>query len=556
MSINPIVPLRVSRMDNGSVALIAIAQSVKLLCGVRFNSLHTITCLNMIFSFRFTALSCIAALMLSSSFHTLLYAQDLQQIAEPASPTEMLEFRLRETEAKLKSLEARISNSTKSLSSEEQPVGDASGNETSVESQSLYYLSFSSQDDKKAKFEDGKPTEKKDDKKEEKKKKNWFEKYTIRGYAQFRFNEAFNFQDGSYPAYFPGDNSVGDNTSFLLRRARLIISGDVSEHLGIYLQPDFAAFIPGVGDQIKYVQIRDWYSDLYLDTGKVNRIRIGQSKVPYGWENMQSSSNRLSLDRNDAFNSAARNERDLGVFYYWTPKSAQEFFKCTVDEGLKGSGNYGVFGLGVFNGQGGSFREQNDNLHAVARLTLPGRLNSGQLYEVSMQGYTGDYTVLTSPISPLGSGGLLNPTSIQSGYSDQRIGWTGVYYPQPLGFQAEWNVGTGPSLNSTQTAIEERSVKGGYAQTMYQMKTNHGVFFPFLRYQYYRGGYKTERNAPYASIDDFEVGLEWQMNSSAELTTIYTFADRTNTVARSQANSLSYGQFVGDVLRCQFQFNY
>ena len=58
---------------------------------------------------------------------------------------------------------------------------------------------------------------------------------------------------------------------------------------------------------------------------------------------MQSSSNRLSLDRNDAFNSAARNERDLGVFYYWTPKSAQDFFKYTVDEGLKGSGNYGLF---------------------------------------------------------------------------------------------------------------------------------------------------------------------------------------------------------------------
>jgi hypothetical protein len=40
------------------------------------------------------------------------------------------------------------------------------------------------------------------------------------------------------------------------------------------------------------------------------------------------------------------------------------------------------------------------------------------------------------------------------------------------------------------------------------------------------------------------------------LTTVYTFADRTNTATRSQANTLSYGQFVGDVLRMQFQFNY
>jgi hypothetical protein len=37
---------------------------------------------------------------------------------------------------------------------------------------------------------------------------------------------------------------------------------------------------------------------------KEYRVRIGQSKVPYGFENLQSSQNRLSLDRNDALNSA------------------------------------------------------------------------------------------------------------------------------------------------------------------------------------------------------------------------------------------------------------
>ena len=53
---------------------------------------------------------------------------------------------------------------------------------------------------------------------------------------------------------------------------------------------------------------------MYIDKEKVNRLRIGQSKIPYGWENLQSSQNRLPLDRDDAFNSAAKNERDLGVF--------------------------------------------------------------------------------------------------------------------------------------------------------------------------------------------------------------------------------------------------
>ncbi|MCA8983096.1 MAG: hypothetical protein KDA76_04990 [Planctomycetaceae bacterium] len=113
------------------------------------------------------------------------------------------------------------------------------------------------------------------------------------------------------------------------------------------------------------------YFDLYLDDDKVNRFRVGQSKVPYGWENLQSSQNRLPLDRDDGFNSAVKNERDLGVFYYWTPEYAQEFFKKLSDENLKGSGNYGVFGVGVYAGQGGSLLEQNDNLHFASRLTLP-----------------------------------------------------------------------------------------------------------------------------------------------------------------------------------------
>ncbi|MEZ5949741.1 MAG: porin [Planctomycetaceae bacterium] len=64
---------------------------------------------------------------------------------------------------------------------------------------------------------------------------------------------------------------------------------------------------------ITSAQIRDLYSDLYLDDDKVNRFRVGQSKVPHGWENLQSSQNRLPLDRDDGFNSAVKNERDLGV---------------------------------------------------------------------------------------------------------------------------------------------------------------------------------------------------------------------------------------------------
>lgn len=93
--------------------------------------------------------------------------------------------------------------------------------------------------------------------------------------------------------------------------------------------------------------------------------------------------------------------------------------------------------------------------------------------------------------------------------------------------------------------------------TMYQYKTNcHGTLIPFLRWNYFKGGYKSERNAPFSRIDEWEVGIEWQFNKQVELVTQYTMTDRTNTSAINTAGTTSYQQFDGDMLRAQLQFNY
>jgi hypothetical protein len=427
-------------------------------------------------------------------------------------------------------------------------------------------VTYQSPDDKKnddsGDTKDGKKEEKKEVKKEEKKEKKWYEKLSIRGYAQFRINEVPYEAPGSAPPQHVGDRSVGDNQNFLIRRARVIISGDVSDHMFVYLQPDFASSVPGSADATYFAQIRDWYADCYVDKTKVHRFRVGQSKVPYGWENMQSSSNRIPLDRNDALNSAVRNERDLGVFYYWTPEPAQEFFKSVLDQGLKGSGNYGVFGLGFYNGQGGSLNEQNENLHVVTRLTVPMVLESGQYVEAGVQAYHGMYTVLGSQIRALGAGPAIIPDGTlergnRRGFLDERIAGTFVWYPQPFGFQTEWNVGRGPALNATQTAIEERALYGGYVMCMYRWETCcHGTFFPFVRYNRFRGGYKPERNAPFSEIDETEMGVEWQLNPQMEFTAGYTFTNRTNTTAFNIPGVVPYEQFVGNLMRFQFQINY
>ncbi len=390
------------------------------------------------------------------------------------------------------------------------------------------------------------------------KEKKWYDNYSLRGYAQFRYNYTTHTEPGSATPNYAGDSSIGPDQEFLIRRARLIFTGNVSDHLRVYLQPDFASTPDGSASNILFAQIRDWYGDIFLDKEQVHRFRVGQSKVPYGWENLQSSQNRLYLDRNDAFNSATRNERDLGVFYYWTPEYATDLFKILVDEGLKGSGNYGIFGIGVYNGQGGSLRELNDDLHVVARLTCPIVLNNGDVYEVGIQGYTGQYVVRGSAVSPNGVGAAVTPTgTLGEGILDNRLGWTFVKYPQPFGIQAEWTVGRGPALNETQTAVTERSLYGGYVGGNYKFDTyRYGTISPYCRYQYFQGGYKSANNAPFSQIEELDFGLEWQIRKEVEFVTEYVVTDRTNLTALSTANTLSYGQFEGEVLRFQLQCNY
>lgn len=439
--------------------------------------------------------------------------------------------------------------------SSEMPPGESEDGESKPANDKSDEEKPDANDDEKKEDEE---KEKKEEKKDEEKK--WYEKISLRGYAQFRYNYPLHLEPGSAPPNHAGDSSVAPNQEFLIRRARLIWYGDVTDKLYLYLQPDFASTPNGSVDAIQFAQIRDWYGDVYLDDCKVHRFRVGQSKIPYGWENMQSSRDRLYLDRNDAFNSAARNERDLGVFYYWTPMWAQDTFKFISDEGLKGSGNYGVFGIGVYNGQGGSLREFNDNLHFISRLTLPLTLDSGQIVEFGIQGYTGEYVVLGAPIRPLGVGPAVTPagtrtTGGEEGLLDQRLGWSFNYYPQPLGFQCEYTIGRGPELNAAQTALEVRSLHGGYAMMTYRYETaRRGDFWPFLRWQYYEGGYKSFANAPATSVNEWNIGLEWQIQKEIELVCEYMITDRTNLQAQTVGES--YRQFDGQVLRFQVQASF
>lgn len=375
-------------------------------------------------------------------------------------------------------------------------------------------------------------------------KKAWYEKLKIRGYTQVRYNQLPSFDRNPDLINAQGDRSIGGGNGFFIRRARVILHGDVHERVFVYLQPDFAS---SIGDQLHVTILRDWYADISLDEKKEYRLRVGQSKVPYGFENMQSSSNRLALDRNDAINSAVKDERDLGVFFYWAPAEIRKRFKHLVDSGLKGSGDYGVLALGVFNGQSANRPEQNDNLHVVGRVTWPFQIGQ-QFVELGVGAYAGKYTVRLA--QPAG-GPMIVSTDPDNTYADWRAIGSIVVYPQPFGFQAEWNAGRGPALGKNQTnIIRDRPLHGGYAQVMYKHDTEGGqAFIPFARATYYEGGKKFEPNAPRYSVKELEAGLEWQPISAVELVLAYNVSERTS-------DKYPYKLQSGHTTRVQLQFNY
>jgi Phosphate-selective porin O and P len=369
--------------------------------------------------------------------------------------------------------------------------------------------------------------------------KKWYESFAIRGYVQARYNRLL--ETNPQLKCEQCDRSWGDNGGFFLRRLRVIIQGNVHERVFVYIQPDFASSASATG--LHFGQVRDAYFDVALDKKKEFRLRFGQSKIPFGFENMQSSQNRLPLDRSDPINSPVSNERDMGTFFYYAPAKIRERFAYLVSSGLKGSGDYGVFALGAYNGQTANRPEVNNNLHVVSRLTYPFELKNGQIIEAGIQAYTGKVIVTPSSSSVKGTP--------KYEYTDQRAAASIMIYPQPFGFCAEYNVGTGPEYNRATKTIDQRPLEGGFAQIMYMKKFGSQVLIPFSRYQYYSGGKKHETDARSYGVNDLEIGAEWQPNKNFELVVMYTISSR-----RFEDNLVPINVQQGNLLRIQAQCNF
>jgi len=372
--------------------------------------------------------------------------------------------------------------------------------------------------------------------------KKWYNKFAIRGYMQFRQNNLIETNDKLVCAQC--DGAWGGTNGVSVRRARIVLQGQVYENIFFKLEADFATGINGTGTAQNFTQVRDAFVDVGLDPGNEFKVRLGQSKVPYGFENLQSSGVRLMMDRSDAMNSALLTERDLGAFIYYTPTDLKKLYAELVAENYKGSGDFGIFAFGIYNGQTANRTEQNKSQHVVARATYPFRIGR-QIIEPGIQGYTGKYALYDSQIT---SGVAY---SHDKNYTDQRAGLSFVLYPRPFGIQAEYNMGRGPQFDKTTQSIRTKSLSGGYTTFSYRLPVKKMYLSPYTRLQYYSGGRKFETDARSYTVHQFDVGLEWQVNKYFELTAEYCISDR-----QQEDFALQDNHQKGNSLRVQAQVNF
>jgi hypothetical protein len=234
----------------------------------------------------------------------------------------------------------------------------------------------------------------------------------------------------------PADRSVNENESLVLRRGRMILSGDATARLSTYGQFDFAG-TPGTADFT--FQMRDLYADVWLDRAKLWRVRVGQSKVPFGFVNMQSSQNRAAFERPEAMNLAVEAERDFGASLMWNTPAAKQRFRDLGNATIEGQRRLRrvVAGCLQWTGTQPVRSERRGARLRTGGVSVPGDESPGA--RAGVQAYHGRFV---SPVQAITVDGVsVTPVQRPGGATDERVAVSAILYPQPFGFETEWTAG-------------------------------------------------------------------------------------------------------------------
>lgn len=181
-------------------------------------------------------------------------------------------------------------------------------------------------------------------------------KLKITGYAQVRY-EAFQGAENGLTA----SGRSGQPDTFSIRRGRVKFAFKANDWSEYVLQPDFSR---------SGLSLKDVYIDVNEQWTKTHKLRVGQFKVPYGYEIEESSSEREVPERTRWERSLFPNERDRGIALHGNLKPVR-------------------YSLAVLNGTGSSDNDSNfkgvDNNFAKQYIARAG-YNVGKKLSIGVSG--------------------------------------------------------------------------------------------------------------------------------------------------------------------------
>ncbi|MGC8580342.1 MAG: porin [bacterium] len=284
----------------------------------------------------------------------------------------------------------------------------------------------------------------------------------LSGYTQIRYQVPENATSG-----------------FDIHRARLILYGNITDHIDYKLQPAFEGPSP---------KLLDAYMDYAV--GQYLKFTAGQFKIPFSQENLISSAMLETIDRSQVIEALVarskdvignQNGRDIGI------QAGGNFLKL-YDTYLF------EYALAVLNGQGINTTDLNDQKDYVGRLLI---------HPIKDLAIGGDYYA--------GRYALAGITG--SSYERTRIGAELAYIHDPVSLKAEYIRGR----DGSKTTITTR--QGWYVQgTCFLLaKKLQGV----LKYDIY----DSNVNVPNNTSTVYTIGLNWFFTTLTRIQVNYEIKD-------------------------------
>lgn len=164
---------------------------------------------------------------------------------------------------------------------------------------------------------------------------------------------------GYVQSRYVNDAARGPASDFLVRRARLKVSGTITENADILFQIDAAGSVTVKDGAVGWGR-GGWH------------LQFGQRKVPFGFQILESSSVRLALERAKFINSLFPGRRDRGVFVFYAPQ---------------GEGLPVTLSFAIVNGNGPNKDDNNNHKNLVFRVEAKPKWGT-----VGASYYTGNFT--------------------------------------------------------------------------------------------------------------------------------------------------------------------